>query len=313
MTDDKSNNLKFESPEIIGWEYGEAPRPGMKRPRVPIWAYKIKKKLTAMRIAKIFLFASFAIIISAVTIGSAILVATGKFNLLSLAGISGKEVKVLLYPEKVNEKPGKSFTVLMQLSGPENKKLGSVLLTLAFDKSHLRLEKIDNNILDKSLVLLRSSQIEKSNTTGLFKILYGAQTADNGPSGKISLSSFTFTVLKEAESKITVDAGKSQIAFLSSEEGEVKVENEVLVNTRIPTATPPATPVQTSAPIPSTIPTSPSLTNTPIPTHVPLTNTPIPHPTNTPTPLPPTLTPQPTITPIPPTITPVSPTGGPAS
>lgn len=191
-------------------------------------------------IFKIFLIFFAIIVFSGITVWETLMVSSGKSDLRSLAGNVDRQVKILFYPSSVNEKSGNTFPVVIQLSAPAKKSVGSVLLTISFDQTQLQLQGMNNSAIPNNLQYLKSTDITKSNTTGQVKVMYGATATNNGPSGNFNLSTLNFSVIKESTGKISIDPSNSQITFLNSEVADLIVNNSVDVNSfPTPTAKPP--------------------------------------------------------------------------
>lgn len=140
------------------------------------------------------------------------------------ATVSDREVKLSLFPKNQSVPVGEKISVAAKVFSSGKRKISSILLSLKFDPSHIRLQTIDMTKRTEGMSLLKATAVEKANSQGSFKILSGAESEDGAPQGVVNLPAFSFEVLKEGTSEIAIVTSESQLIFVDGVNGEVKDE-----------------------------------------------------------------------------------------
>ena len=188
-------------------------------------------------------------------------------NLRGKASTEGQEVKIFLYPKEIKESTGKSFAVSPKVVFQGSKKISSLLSSINFDKSHLKVTKVQDGNLGNHMLYLKSSQLSVANEKGVLKILTGADGETNAPNGVVNLSQITFEILTENESEIKINTSESQVVFTDDTVGEISTDNGISINSKqapIPTTQSPTSLLKEPTVTPTLSP--PSYTPTQIPT-----------------------------------------------
>lgn len=140
------------------------------------------------------------------------------------ATVSDREVKLSLFPKTQNTSVGENVSIAAKVLGTGNRKIASILLSVKFDSSHIRLQTIDESKKADGMNLLKVTDAGKANSSGSFKILYGAEAESTAPQGVVNLPMFSFEILKNAKSEVQINTSESQIIFVDGVNGEVKDE-----------------------------------------------------------------------------------------
>jgi len=188
-------------------------------------------------------------------------------NLRGKASTEGQEVKIFLYPKEIKESTGKSFAVSPKVVFQGSKKISSLLSSINFDKSHLKVTKVQDGNLGNHMLYLKSSQLSVANEKGVLKILTGADGETNAPNGVVNLSQITFEILTENESEIKINTSEGQVVFTDDTVGEISTDNGISINSKqapIPTTQSPTSLLKEPTVTPTLSP--PSYTPTQIPT-----------------------------------------------
>jgi len=149
-----------------------------------------------------------------------------------MAKASEAEVKFFIFPKENQVTKDKSFSISTKLLGPNDKKISSVLVSISFNESHLKLQEINEESSDNKINYLRST-LESANRTGKIKVLLGAGSKESAPTGLVNLIKINFKVLSTASSEIRIDPAESQVVFIDGKVAKIKVDNNAKVDSNI--------------------------------------------------------------------------------
>ena len=166
------------------------------------------------------------------------------------AAAEEKTVKVFLYPQNVDSEKNKTFTIFPKLLAHNSKHISSVLISLTFNQNNLKFVNMGEDP-KSNMRYLKSTDLNKANSTGKLKVFAGAKNFENAPSAAVALPPIIFQLINDAQSNITLNKDEIEVIFTNYEKASVEIDSTALLT---PTSTP--TPA---------IPT-PTLTVTPIPT-----------------------------------------------
>lgn len=154
-------------------------------------------------------------------------------NTRSLAGAEGKTVNLFLYPTAVDTAHDRSFTVFPKITAPENKRIGSVLITLSFNPQAMQISSLEKDNLDSTLSFLKGSSIIDANRTGKIRMFIGAADPQNAPRKVVNLPSVSFfstAPAVQSSGSITIDGTESEVVFINGEPAEIEISSLTTVD-----------------------------------------------------------------------------------
>ncbi|MBI2616660.1 hypothetical protein HYW55_00840 [Candidatus Gottesmanbacteria bacterium] len=164
-------------------------------------------------------------------------ISTQKQETRTQATVSDREIKLSLFPKSQKGSVEERISVAAKIVGIGNRKIASVLLSIRFDSSHLKLQSIDPSKKADGMSFLKGTDSEKANNQGSFKILYGAESENSAPQGVVNLPSFSFEIIKEAKSDVSIVISESQVIFVDGVNGELKEDGHSAIIDSVPTGT----------------------------------------------------------------------------
>jgi len=179
----------------------------------------------------------------------------------SRAAVERTPIILALNPQEIETAVDENFEVKPVLIVPQERKVGSIILSITFDPAKLKYVDYEKKEDTESLKVFKITDETSANQTGRLKILIGATSNENAPKGRINLPNVTFMYKGPDESYIEDDASQTQVVFLNEGQAQIDVRNKVTVKlASLSTPTPSQNPSPTPTPSPTPLPRRDNIT-----------------------------------------------------
>lgn len=153
-------------------------------------------------------------------------ITTRTADIRSRASVLDKTVYLFLFPAQITTPVNQTFNIAPKIVLPDNKKAVSIIISIHFDRTKMKVVDIPIQIENNDYPILKNTGINDSNTTGVLKIMYGIKDPSVPIRKAINLPQLTF-ITNSLPVSLNYDTGESQVVFANGDKAELTVNNSV--------------------------------------------------------------------------------------
>jgi len=163
----------------------------------------------------------FSFVIASITVLTSVRVATQLQETRTKA--KANQVKINLFPKKLEIETGQHFALIPQAVTAENKKISSLSFSLVFDPSYLILTGINTDVINY-FTLTGQTAFDQANSGGKLQMQFESNDPGSAPGGTVSLPQLQFVSLREGRSSVYLEKSEMKVVFTSGDIAELEMD-----------------------------------------------------------------------------------------